>query len=668
MSVCLRQPQTCLRRVWRRAWETNHHPRPGSSANLATAEVFPLSTWTTSTQLPVVYKYPLLAGRELWGCTFINLDSLKTTDHNMLPPEPKPFDADQLNQPDQTLYDWVWQSPSPTLELAQSPLFKKPAHFLTLEERTRLTYERAKKICDAYSLTVEDILLLSPKFWKLQTDPIAAVDGGALTLISIQYNLFMGTVAPFAASRPDLQWILQRALSFEISAQFMLTEVGHGLDARNLETTATLLPDGGFELHSPSWAAAKCMPPTTPRSGLPVVAVVIARLIVEGENYGVRPFLVPLGDGREMCKGVVAKALPPRAGAHPIDHSLTLFNRVVLPNSALLGSLEKPRNERDHFFSTIQRVSAGTLFLSGASIPALKLAVYNAAQFSLRRRVTGHDGNPMAVIKFRTQHLPILHAIAQYHVLQAFLVQAATIFRNRKVDPRVRHAIATVFKAAALQHFQKSIKALNDGCGWHGYYEHNQILQSELEFRAVGTAEGDIRVLAIRLASELLIGRYQLPSPKDPNSPVALHEAALWTEAKTHLIEFGGMHRSEDFNRNILPLSLPLIQAIGHRMALEAAKETNIDSKLCALYESGVILEDSAWYTEQGGISRRAQREMEAQAADALLPDLERLVYEAGAAPYSSAPMASERLWNTFVSELEVFSGEASFDIGTSPV
>jgi alkylation response protein AidB-like acyl-CoA dehydrogenase len=37
----------------------------------------------------------------------------------------------------------------------------------------------------------------------------------------------------------------------------MLTEVGHGLDARNLETTATLLLDGGFELHSHSWAAAK---------------------------------------------------------------------------------------------------------------------------------------------------------------------------------------------------------------------------------------------------------------------------------------------------------------------------------------------------------------------------------------------------------------------------
>ncbi|KAF4279588.1 hypothetical protein CNMCM8057_004439 [Aspergillus fumigatus] len=513
----------------------------------------------------------------------------------MLPSEPKAFDAGQPDHSGQALYEWLWQSPSPTLELAQSRCFKSPASFLTLEERTRLTYERAKKICDVYGLAVDDILTLSPKFWKLQTDPIAAVDGGALTLISIQ-----------ADSKDRLR------------AQFMLTEVGHGLDARNLKTTATLLPDGSFELHSPSWAAAKCMPPTTPRSGLPVVAVVIARLIVDGENYGVRPFLVPLGDGHEM-------ALPPRAGAHPVDHALTLFKRVVLPNSALLGSLEKPRNERDHFFATIHRVSAGT-------------------------------------------HLPILHAIAQYRVLQAFLVEAATTFRNRKVDLRVRHAIATVFKAVALQHFQKSIKALNDECGWHGYCGHNQILQLELEFRAVGTAEGDIRVLAIRLASELLIGRYQLPSPRDPNSAVARHEAALLTEAKHRLIEFGGVHRSEDFNRNILPLSLPMIQAIGHRMALEAAKDANIDSNLCALYESGVILEDSAWYTEQGGISRRVQREIEAQAADTLLPDLERLVYETGAGPYSSAPMTSEPLWNTFVSELETYSGEAFLDIGASPV
>ncbi|KAL3469699.1 hypothetical protein BJX99DRAFT_267941 [Aspergillus californicus] len=583
----------------------------------------------------------------------------------MFPPESAPKQAGG------TLYDQVWHSPSPTAALMQLPLFKPAPDTLSVEEKTRLTYGRARMICEVYNLTMEDILYLSPSFWKLQTDIIGAVDGGAITLVSIQYNLFIGTVASFAATRPELQTVLERALKFDISAQFMLTEVGHGLDARNLETTATLLPDGDFELHSPSLAAAKCMPPTTPRGGLPVVAVVIARLVVEGEDRGVRPFLVPLGDGHEMCKGVTAKVLPTRTGTHPVDHALTLFNHVRIPSSALLGSLEKPQNSRDQFLSTIQRVGAGTLFLSATAIPVLKLAIYNASQFSFNRRILGNDEKPMPVINFRTQHLPILHAIAQYQVLQAFLISAAATFRSRKVDPRVRHAVATAFKAVAVQHLQKSAKAMNDGCGWHGYFEHNQILQSELEFRAVGTAEGDIRVLAIRLASELLIGRYEVPPAKDLSSIFAQHEAALFAEARESLQQSGNLHRSEQYNRNILPLSLPLIQAIGYRMASEAATEANLDSRLIALYNSGAILDDSAWYAEQGGISRKMQREMEAQAADALVPDLERLVEETGARGYSTAPMASAELWDGFVAGLEEFRGEASFDILTpvgSPV
>lgn len=98
-------------------------------------------------------------------------------------------------------------------------------------------------------------------------------------------------------------------------------------------------------------------------------------------------------------------------------------------------------------------------------------------------------------------------------------------------------------------------------------------------------------------------------------------------------------------------------------MAFEAAKDANIRPELLAMYESCVILEDSAWYAEQGGISQKAQREMEAQAADALLPHLEELLHETGGGPYSNAPMTSEKLWSVFVSELETYSGEASFDI-----
>jgi acyl-CoA oxidase len=36
-----------------------------------------------------------------------------------------------------------------------------------------------------------------------------------------------------------------------------MTELGHGLDIISLETTADLLPDGSYELHTPNKRAAK---------------------------------------------------------------------------------------------------------------------------------------------------------------------------------------------------------------------------------------------------------------------------------------------------------------------------------------------------------------------------------------------------------------------------
>lgn len=51
---------------------------------------------------------------------------------------------------------------------------------------------------------------------------------------------------------------IQRAIAETLnSVHFLLTEVGHGLDARSIETVASLLPNGGFDLHTPNEHAAK---------------------------------------------------------------------------------------------------------------------------------------------------------------------------------------------------------------------------------------------------------------------------------------------------------------------------------------------------------------------------------------------------------------------------
>lgn len=121
--------------------------------NLQQGRMRLLSTKKSFAQPPPEYKSPLLAGRELW-IAYPSTSTARRPDHNMLPSEPKAFDAGQPDHSGQALYEWLWQSPSPTLELAQSRCFKSPASFLTLEERTRLTYERAKKICDVYGMVL----------------------------------------------------------------------------------------------------------------------------------------------------------------------------------------------------------------------------------------------------------------------------------------------------------------------------------------------------------------------------------------------------------------------------------------------------------------------------------------------------------------------------------
>lgn len=107
----------------------------------------------------------------------------------------------------------------------------------------------------------------------------------------------MASIASHMEDQPHLQTLMKDLETFRIGGQFILTEVGHGLDARNIETTATLSDDGSsFDFHSPSPTAAKSMPPVTPLGGVLKVAVVFAQLIIKGEVQGVGSFVVQITD------------------------------------------------------------------------------------------------------------------------------------------------------------------------------------------------------------------------------------------------------------------------------------------------------------------------------------------------------------------------------------
>lgn len=52
------------------------------------------------------------------------------------------------------------------------------------------------------------------------------------------------------------------------------------------------------------------MPPTGVVEGMDRVAIVMARLMVGGDDRGVRPFIVLLSTSGRMCEGVTSRSVP----------------------------------------------------------------------------------------------------------------------------------------------------------------------------------------------------------------------------------------------------------------------------------------------------------------------------------------------------------------------
>lgn len=284
----------------------------------------------------------------------------------------------------------------------------------------------------------------------------------------------------------------------------MLTEVSHGLDARNIETTATLQADGSFDLHTPRFGASKAMPPTTLCCGLPRIGVVFARLIVHGDDRGIRPFVVPLSQSTAMCDGVSSRILPQRPGARHLDHAITSFEHVRISADSMLGVLERPKDLRQDFLRQIERVAVGTLALSQIYIPALRLVSHIVCEYSKRRTVSSPTTlRNVPIISFRTQVRPIVLGLCVAAVLEEFSTWSVNEFVTLKNDPKIQHGIATVFKTTTTDLATPVLDELVQRCGWQGLMRHNQMIELLLALRGNSIAEGDVLVLCIRRSAGL---------------------------------------------------------------------------------------------------------------------------------------------------------------------
>ena len=76
-----------------------------------------------------------------------------------------------------------------------------------------------------------------------------------------------------------------------ILGTYAQTEIGHGSDVASLETTATFdMKTDEFVIHTPTPKATKWWPGDM--GSFSTHACVFAKLVIDGQSYGVMPFIV----------------------------------------------------------------------------------------------------------------------------------------------------------------------------------------------------------------------------------------------------------------------------------------------------------------------------------------------------------------------------------------
>ncbi|MGW4369278.1 acyl-CoA dehydrogenase family protein [Nocardia takedensis] len=178
-----------------------------------------------------------------------------------------------------------------------------------------------------------------------------------------------------------------------------LTELG-GTNGNDQTTTATWDHAlDGFVLNTPTPAGMKFMPNAAGPGT--TVLVVLARLIIDGADRGVLPFLLPPLTGRNPDPTIRIVELPEKQGG-AMAHAMIAFDGLVVPRHALLGGtrahiardgeFRSDLTARQRFRAAISMLDSGRLDLAAAAVATARAAVAGVLAYA-RQRSPG--GTPM---------------------------------------------------------------------------------------------------------------------------------------------------------------------------------------------------------------------------------------------------------------------------------
>ncbi|WJS93088.1 acyl-CoA dehydrogenase family protein [Flavobacterium johnsoniae] len=477
--------------------------------------------------------------------------------------------------------------------------------------------------------------------------------------------------------------------SLKLPGCFAMTETHHGSNVKGLETTATYNhSDQTFTIHTPNKNAQKEYIGNAAVHGQ--MATVFAKLIIDGHDYGVNAFVVPLRDASgNVAKGVTIGDCGHKMGLNGVDNGTISFDNVVIPKDEMLdrfasvnekGEFESPiPSDNRRFFTMLGTLVGGRIGIPRSALAAAKSGLTIAIRYSDQRRQFGPEGgSEVPILNYRMHQRRLLPHLAKTYAVHFALQYLTNRFLNRtESEMQEIEALAAGMKSYSTWSTRDILQECREACGGKGYLSENRIDALKNDTEIYTTFEGDNTVLMQLVAKNRLsefrksfgemgslgIINYVYENAKTAiteKNPIAtrrtddehlldseFHLQAFVHREKTILASAarrikklvdGGLEAYDAFNV-VQHQMIDVAQAYLERVVLEqfqtAIKEVEdlqskaILTKLNQLYSLSQIEKNKAWYLEDGymeAVKTKAVRKIVNQLCWDIRPDAVALV------------------------------------------
>ena len=339
-------------------------------------------------------------------------------------------------------------------------------------------------------------------------------DLSLLVKFGVHFGLFGGSVLQLG-TRHHHDRYLRAIATLELPGCFAMTEVGHGSNVRDLETTASYdIRTQEFIIHTPAPSARKEYIGNAAQHGR--MATVFAQLEVNGEQHGVHAFLVPLRDAQGVVlPGVTIEDDGRKIGLNGVDNGRIAFDSVRIPRDNLLnrfgdvspdGQYSSPiPSASRRFFTMLGTLVAGRVSIAAASCTSAKLGLAIATTRAAQRRQFGPEGMPeVPILTYRTVQRTVLPLLARTYALDFAIHDTVRLFRSPHPEAADLEIRAAALKAMASRHAVDALQYARELCGGQGYMWANRIGELRADTDIFTTFEGANPVLWQLVAKGLL--------------------------------------------------------------------------------------------------------------------------------------------------------------------